>query len=64
MLRVYLSKSQFESGSTKPEVVRSAPGTGLGERFYKKVAEAKQGNCWIDYSLSICLIWKKHIGCL
>lgn len=37
---------------------------GLGERFYKKVAEAKQGNCWIGCSLSICLIWKKHVGCL
>ena len=38
MLRVYLSKSQFESGSTKPEVVRSAPGTGAsGEDFIRKL---------------------------
>ena len=42
IVRVYLSKNQFESGSAKPEVVRGAPGTGA-ERFFKKEAEAKQG---------------------
>lgn len=36
-LRVYLSNNQFQSGSAKPEVVRSAPLPGAqGENFKEK----------------------------
>lgn len=36
-----MNKHLFESGNIKPEVVRNAPLTGAGERYYTEKAETK-----------------------
>lgn len=61
MLRVYLSKSQFESGSTKPEVVRSTPLTGAQWEAFTKKGKNKVRNSLIGYSLKPSRLFM--IGC-
>lgn len=48
MLRVYLSRCLFESGSTKLEVVKSAPPTGArGKTFTEKTEKESEEIIWL-----------------
>lgn len=42
IVRVYSSKNLFESGSAKPEVVRSPPWIGAGERLLWRKGRSKE----------------------
>lgn len=64
ILRVYWSKNWLESGSAKPEAVRSAPLTGPWERnFYREKTEAKQENYWLAIANQSKPSWLFMIGC-
>ena len=54
-LRVYLSKNGFIPSRAKWEVIRE-------KDFYREDSEVKQGNYLTGCSLSLCLIWKSHVG--
>lgn len=63
MLRAYLGKNPFESGSIKPVVVRSASLAGAGGKTVTDKTR-KQRNYWIGCSFSSgCLIWECLFGC-
>ena len=49
-VRVYVSKTQFESGSTKPEVLGALYPQDPAERLYRERAGGKNGNNLIGCS--------------
>ena len=56
-----MSKSVFESDSTQPEMISSSLPLGATGRIFRKSAEAKKGNDYINHSLEPS--WLSVIGC-
>lgn len=56
-----MSKSVFESDSTQPEMISSSLPLGATGRTFRKSAEAKKGNDYINHSLEPS--WLSVIGC-
>lgn len=62
-LSVYLSKNSCESGSAKPEVVRSSPLKGArGKGRFGESVEAKEGNYFVLTGYRLKPTWPFVIG--
>lgn len=49
MFEVYFNKNGFQSSGTKPEVFRSAPLTGAGERLTgKRQKQSQEITVWLS----------------